>query len=183
MRPRSGARLGGPVLALALALAAGGCRDAAVGTGASLAPLQGTWQLALDADQRRQLRVMRYVLQVPTPSDEALLAAGFRDDEARTAVTLLREIRAAPDGPRVRELRAMAAQLEDTAMRIEDDQLRMQVGTERREGRLELVEVHGDVYRLRTTDAAGATEALVLTVAPDGLVLGEGGETLRFVRP
>jgi hypothetical protein len=149
---------------------------------ASLAPLEGAWTLALEPAQRRQLRVMRFVLREPPPTDEELLQAGFRDDEARTAVTLLREVRSAPQGERVAQLRAMVAAMEDSAMVIQDGRLRMQVGPVTREGRLELVEVHGRRYQLRTIDAAGVAEPLTVATTDSGLVVGEGSEAMHFVR-
>lgn len=159
------------------------CADApGTATPASLAPLEGAWTLSLEPAQRRQLRVMRFVLREPPPSDEELLQAGFRDDEARTAVTLLREVRSAPQGERVAQLRAMVAAMEDSAMVIRDGRLRMQVGPVTREGRLELVELHGQRYELHTIDASGTPEPLTISTTERGLVVGEGSEVMHFVR-
>ncbi len=171
-------------LAVLLALSPGCAGDdgAPARTTTEMARITGEWRIVLSPEQRRQVRVMRYVLQQPTPSDEALLGAGFRDSEAQTAVTLLREVRADPDGQRVAQLRATVAQLEDTAMLLTTDRLRMQLGQSTMEAGCELLEVNGDTFTLRTSDMEGNEQQVVLTLANDELVLGEGDEQMRFVR-
>lgn len=147
-----------------------------------LAALQGEWRISLTADQRRQLRVMEYVLRSPTPTDEEVLAADFSGDDARTAVALLQEVRAAPTGPRVAELRAAVAQLADAELAFDGDRLRLRLGAVAHEGEWRLLEAVGDRLRLQTRDAEGREQELVLELRGDTLTFGEGADAMRFVR-
>jgi hypothetical protein len=125
---------------------------------------------------------MEFVLRTPTPTDEEVLAADLSGDDARTAVALLQEVRAAPTGPRVAELRAAVAQLADAQLAFDGDRLRLRLGATAHEGEWRLMEAAGDRLRLQTRDAEGREQELLIELRADTLTIGEGADAMRFVR-
>jgi len=148
-----------------------------------VARIQGEWRISLTPTQRRQVRTMKFLLQVPPPSNDALAELKLTDDEASAAVVILNEIRYDPEGERTQQLRAAIAGLEAGELTIGPDRLEVRLGGVHKSGRYTAVTGTGDKAHLRLERDDGEEESVAVALTPEGeLVFGEGVDAVTFVR-
>lgn len=148
-----------------------------------IARMQGEWRIALTPAQRKQLHTMRFLLQVPPPSNADLKALELTEEESRAAILILNEIRYDPEGERTAQLRAAIAGLESGELSIGPDQLEVRLGGVKKSGRFEVVATTGDAVHLRLTTPDGKEESVAMSLTPEQeLLFGEGADSVRFVK-
>lgn len=148
-----------------------------------IARMQGEWRIALTAEQRKQVHTMRFLLQVPPPSNDDLKALQLTDAESRAAILILNEIRYDPDGERTAQLRSAIAGLESGELSIGPDRLEVRLGGVKKSGTYAIVATTGDAVHLRLTTPDGKEESVAMSLTPDQeLLFGEGADSVRFVK-
>ena len=109
-----------------------------------VARMQGEWRISLSPEQRRQARMMKFLLQEPTPSNDDLAVLKLTDDEAASAVVILNELRYDPDGERTQQLRAAIAGLEAGELSFGPDRLVVRLGGVEKAGTYTVVSSTGE---------------------------------------
>ena len=148
-----------------------------------VARMQGEWRISLSPEQRRQARMMKFLLQEPTPSNDDLAVLKLTDDEAASAVVILNELRYDPDGERTQQLRAAIAGLEAGELSFGPDRLVVRLGGVEKAGTYTVVSSTGESAHLRLEREGGGEESVAVALTVEGeLMFGEGVDAVTFVR-
>lgn len=172
------------LLAVGLLETAGCGRPPAPTAAAEVAArMQGEWRIALTAEQRQQLDLMRFVLRQPPPSNDELEGLSLTEDQTAAAIVILNEIRYDPDGPRTEQLRAAVASLESGELSIGPGRLELRLGTVRKSGTYTITSASGSQAQLTLTESSGAEETVHVALTDEGdLLFGEAPDAVTFVR-
>lgn len=170
----------------ALAMAVGCSGDPApppTATEEVVARMQGEWRISLSPEQQRQARMMKFLLQEPTPSNSDVAKLKLNDDEAAAAVVILNELRYDPDGQRTRQLRAAIAGLEAGELSFGPERLVVRLGEMQKAGDYAVVSTTGNVAHIRLKRDDGGEESVAVELTSEGeLMFGAGVDAVTFVR-
>jgi len=148
-----------------------------------VARMQGEWRISLTPEQRKQVKLMKFLLKEPPPSNADLTKLNLTDDEASAAVIILNEIRYNPTGERTGQLRGAIAGLESGELSFGPERLVVRLGGVQKSGVYEVVATTGNNAHLRMETDAGKEENVSVSLTEEGeLMFGEGVDAVTFVR-
>ncbi len=148
-----------------------------------VARMQGEWRISLTPEQRKQVKLMEFLLQDPPPSNAELTKLALTDDESSAAVLILNEIRYDPTGERTGQLRGAIAGLESGELSFGPEQLVVRLGGVQKSGTYAVVATTGNNAHLRMKTDDGKDENVSVTLTEEGeLLFGEGVDAVTFVR-
>ena len=172
-----------PFLALALAACSLDAPTTATSEDQIIARMQGEWRISLTAEQRRQVRTMRFLTRVPPPTNDELAQFELTEAESQAAIIILNEIRYDPDGERTKQLRTAIANLEQGELSIGPTRLEVRLGDVKKAGRYEVGATTGSTAHLQLLRDDGVEESVALSLTPQHeLVFGEGADSVMFVK-